>query len=98
MPLQQAPFPLRDAAMIPRFATLLLRHPLLLGPLLLAAWRFRARHWWRRPPFLPLPPRSYLEWRLETAFGVAGALPEAPQLERYLRWTRQASRAVGRRS
>src|SRR3989449_5514430 len=27
------------------------------------AWSFRARDWYRRPPFLPLPPRDYLRWR-----------------------------------
>jgi hypothetical protein len=75
-----------------RFAALLLRRPLLLGPLLHAAWRFRARGWWRRPPFLPLPPVAYLTWRLETAFGRADALPSERQAERYLRWTRQATR------
>lgn len=86
-----------DRRTVMRFAALLLRRPLLCGPLLLAAWRFRARGWWRRPPFLPLPPRGYLEWRLETAFGAGGALPTAAQLQRYLRWTRQAARGSGRR-
>lgn len=77
-----------------RFAALSLRHPLLFGPLLVAAWRFRARRWWAKPPFLPLPPRKYLEWRMHTAFGSTEAVPEAHQLARYLRWTRQATRGV----
>ncbi len=25
--------------------------------------------WYRRPPFLPIPPRDYLQWRLHTAYG-----------------------------
>jgi hypothetical protein len=25
--------------------------------------------WYRRLPFLPLPPRPYLAWRLQTAYG-----------------------------
>ena len=87
--------PLRYSRIVLRFAALLLRHPLLLGPLLHAAWRFRARSWWRRPPFLPLPPRRYLEWRLATAVGTSEAIPTAAQLARDLRWTRQAAR--GRR-
>lgn len=89
---------MRDSRTIMRFAALLLRRPLLLGPLLHAAWRFRARGWYRRPPFLPLPPRSYLEWRLETAFGASDALPSPGQTERYLRWTRRASRGSAGRS
>ena len=88
---------MRAATTIPRFAALLLRHPGLLGPLLLAAWRFRARGWWRKPPFLPLPPLTYLEWRLETAFGADGGVPAAVQLRRYLRWTRQSMGGTTRR-
>jgi hypothetical protein len=37
--------------------------------LLRICWIFRNRKWYRRPPFLPLPPRNYLEWRIETAYG-----------------------------
>ena len=40
------------------------------------AWallRFYARvmpkDWYRRPPFLPLPPADYFRWRLRTAYG-----------------------------
>ena len=33
-----------------------LLRPALAADLLRVAWRFRARGWWRRPPFLPLPP------------------------------------------
>ena len=31
--------------------------------------RIVARDWYRRPPFLPLPPSNYLRWRLHTAYG-----------------------------
>jgi hypothetical protein len=85
---------LRYGRTIVRFTALLARRPLLLGPVLAAAWRFRARDWWRRAPFLPVPPRDYLEWRLETAFGSSDVVPAAAQLERYLRWTRQAGRGT----
>lgn len=59
--------------------------PGLLVAMLRAAWRFRARGWWRRPPFLPLPPREYLEWRMHTAYGDDGS-PTGAELDRYLRW------------
>jgi hypothetical protein len=62
------------------------RRPALLPLLLRAGWRFRARGWQRRWPFLPLPPAEYVAWRLETAYGAAGTLPPARELERYLRW------------
>lgn len=85
-----------DAPGLGRLLWGVLTHP---GSILLfvrAGWRFRARGWWRRPPFLPLPSREYLEWRLHTAYGEAGSAPEFDELERYLRWVVRMNRAVGR--
>ena len=58
--------------------------------LLRVAWRFRRRAWWRRPPFLPLPARDYVRWRLYTAYGDADALPRAEEVIRYARWACRA--------
>lgn len=63
-----------------------LRHPRVLPHLASAAWAFRARDWYRKPPFLPLPPRSYVRWRMETAYGDPDALPDPREIERYVRW------------
>jgi len=54
-----------------------------------AAWRFRARDWYRRPPFLPLPPSSYIAWRLHTAYGDETHLPDADELQGWLDWVRR---------
>src|SRR6476660_2758162 len=32
-------------------------------------FRITPRNWYRHAPFLPLPPRDYLEWRFHTAYG-----------------------------
>ena len=32
-------------------------------------WRLIPGDWWRRAPFLPVPPRNYIHWRLRTAYG-----------------------------
>src|SRR5690625_7344393 len=64
----------------------LLRRPGTAILLLRAGWKFRARGWWRRPPFLPLPPPEYIEWRLHTAYGEGERGPDPAELERYLRW------------
>jgi hypothetical protein len=69
-----------------------LGRPRLLGGLLRAAWRFRARGWWKRPPFLPLPPREYVEWRMHTAYGDDGRKPEIDELRRYVRWANRLHR------
>lgn len=66
--------------------------PALLRGLLGAAWRFRARGWWRRPPFLPVPPREYLDWRMHTAYGDDGRLPTTGEIERYVRWANRMHR------
>jgi hypothetical protein len=44
-----------------------LRDPATGIALLRVAWRFRRRHWWRRFPYLPLPARDYVRWRMHTA-------------------------------
>ncbi|MGK7311647.1 MAG: hypothetical protein ACN0LA_05355 [Candidatus Longimicrobiales bacterium M2_2A_002] len=69
-----------------------LRRPRLLGSLIRAAWRFRARGWWRHPPFLPIPPRRYLEWRMHTAYGDDGRAPTVDELDRYIRWANRMYR------
>lgn len=63
-----------------------LRHPWVARDLLLVAWRFRARHWWKKAPFLPLPEREYVRWRMHTAYGDHDAVPPADDVVRYARW------------
>lgn len=66
-----------------------LKSPATAGGLLRVLWNFRARGWWRQPPFLPLPPREYVRWRMHTAYGDPDAIPPADDVERYARWVRQ---------
>lgn len=63
-----------------------LTHPRLAMDLLRVAWRFRARGWYTRFPFLPLPDRTYVRWRMYTAYGDYDAIPPAADVERYARW------------
>ena len=63
-----------------------LRNPSLGVDLLRVAWRFRRRHWYRRFPFLPLPARDYVRWRMHTAYGDHDAVPPADDVVRYARW------------
>ncbi|MEO5511802.1 MAG: hypothetical protein ABIV28_05020, partial [Longimicrobiales bacterium] len=58
-----------------------------------AGWRFRRRHWYRIPPFLPVPTPEYMEWRMYTAYGPDGE-PTPIELERYLRWIRWMNRSA----
>jgi hypothetical protein len=61
-------------------------HPPLAIALLRVIWRFRRREWYRRWPFLPLPARDYVRWRMHTAYGDYDAIPPAEDVERYARW------------
>ena len=54
--------------------------------LLRVAWRFRVRRWWARPPFLPVPSRDYVRWRMHTAYGDEDAIPPVEDVIRYARW------------
>ena len=63
-----------------------LRDPATGVALLRVGWRFRRRGWWRRPPFLPLPDRTYLRWRMHTAYGEHDTMPPAEDVIRYARW------------
>jgi len=87
-----------DLALYLKIAGTVLRRPRILPHLARAAWAFRARDWYRRPPFLPLPPRSYMRWRMETAYGDPNAVPPAAELERYVLWTSRMRQLMRRRT
>jgi hypothetical protein len=54
--------------------------------LLRVGWRFRARGWYARFPFLPLPSRAYVRWRMYTAYADEQFVPPADDVVRYARW------------
>jgi hypothetical protein len=64
-------------------------NPRLAADLLSAAWAFRRRNWWRRAPFLPLPDRTYLRWRMYTAYADEAAVPPIDDVIRFARWRRE---------
>lgn len=76
------------------FLILALRRPWLWPALVSAAWAFRPRGWYRRPPFLPLPSRAYMRWRLETAYGDPEAVPPAGEVVRFITWSREMRRRM----
>ena len=50
-------------------------NPRLAVDLLRTAWAFRRRRWPTKPPFLPIPDRTYLRWRMYTAYADEDAVP-----------------------
>ena len=39
-------------------------------------WLVRRKGWWYKFPFLPIPPKKWLLWRLETAWGIDAMNPQ----------------------
>lgn len=66
----------------------LMRRPGLWGEALRAAFAFAPTSWWRHAPFLPVPPREYLRWRIATAYGDPDAAVVPEDLIRFLDWRR----------
>ena len=54
--------------------------------LIRVGWRFRRRGWLAKAPFLPLPDRTYMKWRMYTAYGDENFVPPAADVIRYARW------------
>lgn len=52
-------------------------------------WAFRRRDWWRSAPFLPVPDRTYLRWRMYTAYADENAVPPVEDVVRFARWRRE---------
>ncbi|HTC23178.1 MAG TPA: hypothetical protein VK688_02385 [Gemmatimonadales bacterium] len=63
--------------------------PRLARDLAKTVWAFRRRDWWRKPPFLPVPDREYLRWRMYTAYADEDAVPPADDVVRFARWRRE---------
>ena len=66
-----------------------LLNPRLAVDLVRLAWSFRARDWYARFPFLPLPPREYMRWRMFTAYGDENAVPPIQDVVNFARWRRE---------
>lgn len=67
-------------------------NPRLAIDLVATGWAFRRRHWWRQAPFLPVPDRTYLAWRMYTAYGDESAVPPVDDVVRFARWRRETMR------
>ena len=76
-------------ALAGRLALRALANPRLALDLLRLVWSFRARDWYRRAPFLPLPPADYVRWRMFTAYGDERAVPPLDDVVRFARWRRE---------
>ncbi len=68
-------------------AVYLMRHPRDVPVVARAAWRLRARAWWRHSPFLPLPDPAYWEFRRSTVNGSSEVAVSASSIVEAARWS-----------
>lgn len=54
--------------------------------------RLAPNSWWRRAPFLPLPDRAWMRFRLRTAYGDPDHVPEPADVVAWLEWCRSWER------
>lgn len=53
------------------------------------ARRMVPTRWWTQRPYLPLPRRDYVQFRLETQYGGGAPRASLPDVLKYLRWVQQ---------
>jgi hypothetical protein len=71
-----------------RASLALARHPVLWGTALRQVFVLAVDGWWKRAPFLPLPDKAYLAFRMQTAYGDPDRPPEPGDVLTYLHWCR----------
>ena len=78
-------------------APLLVQRPILAREALRVWKSLVPLKWWRRAPFLPVPDRDWIAFRMETAFGGDAATPDAHALGDVLSWSAAFKRLVRER-
>jgi hypothetical protein len=68
--------------------------PALWGVALRVWWRTTPTRWWARAPFLPVPSREYLRFRLVTQYGRNDAYIAPEDVLNYLAWCKRQARAA----
>jgi hypothetical protein len=76
-----------------KVASAVVARPSLWGTALRMWARTTPRDWWRRRPFLPLPPADYVHFRLVTQYGAANAPVVAEDVLNYLTWCKRQGQA-----
>lgn len=88
--------PRRPAIITVPVVVAVLVRPWLWATALVQMHRLAGPGWWRRPPFLPLPPADYSEFRLVTQYGGKyldeGGRVVAADVVDYLSWCRDWNR------
>jgi len=68
-----------------------IRRPRLWGTAASAAVAFAPRGWWRQRPFLPVPDKEIMRWRITTAYGSSEAGVDPADVVAYLEWRHRSA-------
>lgn len=71
---------------VARAAIALLLHPALWTTAVRQVLVLAIDGWWKRAPFLPVPDRAYLRFRMQTMYGDPDAVAEPGDVLTYLHW------------
>ncbi len=75
-----------------RSLAVVVAHPRLWPTAARQGWRLVPNRWWSRPPYLPVPSREYVRFRMLTQYGETSHRPEPDDVLNYLRWCRDWQR------
>jgi hypothetical protein len=79
---------------IVRLVLAVVARPGLWGVALRTWWRTTPRRWWATAPFLPVPSRDYLQFRMVTQYGRKDADIEPNDVLNYLAWCKRHDQAA----
>lgn len=59
-------------------------------------WKIRKPKWYFKFPFLPIPPKEYTKWRLETAYGLGATWKNIlwRDIKSFLLWRKDMMRKI----
>jgi hypothetical protein len=81
--------PPETLSLVWRSAFAVVARPRLWGVAVRQAFRLAPRRWWRHSPYLPVPDREYLRFRVQTQYGTGERSPEPADVVAYLDWCRR---------
>ena len=72
-----------------RMVTAIARRPRLWSTAVRQARKLTPTGWWRRRPFLPVPAKDYVAFRIVTQYGEIGRSPSPEDVVDYLAWCQE---------
>ena len=79
---------IRTKKMIKIIVAIIIR-PRIWKSALVQIWRLAPNQWYRYYPYLPIPAKEWIDFRLQTAYGTTEIVPPPEDVINFLEWTRE---------